>query len=933
MNRQSLTNRDRQVSSALLTAALGAAALFVAACDGANQGVQIGTGQDPDPVVVDFPIAYIKAPLPIDEDDGEFEQQDVREQITFFVGSDLYYRERAAVGAEDVNITERYTMGMGAVRDVEISYDAESLLFSMRGPFDPNLDEDEQPTWNIWRYTFETDELVRVIPSELTAEIGHDIMAKELPDGRIIFASTRQLRSQAVLLDEGKGGFLHLDEDENEYAFNLHIMDADGSNIDQVTFNQSHDLDPSVMNNGQIVFSRWDHYAPADAFDLYRMNPDGSGLELLYGKESHDTGTNGETIQFTMPREQDDGRIMSLVRPFTDTEGGGELVFIDTPNYVENTQPIAANMGALTGPAQEDATVNEVTTIPGFPSRGGRYSSVYPIQDGTGRLLVSWSQCRVMEVVQDDGDPDTIEPEPEIFPCTDERLAVTAIPEEDDDGNIIIDGDYVTAPPLYGVWIYDPRDQTQLPIVPGEEGFMFTEVVSGDPRPLPPAIPDGASQFDPGLDPTLAERGEAVLNIRNVYDWTGSMIVADPYTLADPVQTPASARPARFIRIEKAVSIPDEDLVDLDNTAFGVTTFNGMKEIVGYAEVEPDGSVVTRIPANTALAISILNDRGERISPRHRNWLAARPGQELKCQGCHTPGGGLSHGRAEAFESAYPGAQTAGLEFANTDPKWYANDVGETMAEIRARVSCVSPADIANPCDALEPSLNLVYTDVWSADPAIAQANNDAFEPALHQTLATQSPVNRPACLTDWEASCRITIHYETHIHPLWSLPRPQFDDQDPPQPILDPVSGLQVDRMCINCHTAIDPADGMTVQVPAGQLELTDGQSLDEPDHFHAYRELLVTDNLQILDNGMLVDQQIEVGVDIDGNPILETVPVQAPASINGAAASGEFFDRFTENEADLHYNILSEAERRLIAEWLDVGAQYYNDPFVVPQ
>jgi hypothetical protein len=32
------------------------------------------------------------------------------------------------------------------------------------------------------------------------------------------------------------------------------------------------------------------------------------------------------------------------------------------------------------------------------------------------------------------------------------------------------------------------------------------------------------------------------------------------------------------------------------------------------------------------------------------------------------------------------------------------------------------------------------------------------------------------------------------------------------------------------------------------------------------------------------------------------------------------------------MHYGYLSDAEKRLIAEWLDVGAQYYNNPFDVP-
>ena len=161
-----------------------------------------------------------------------------------------------------------------------------------------------------------------------------------------------------------------MDEDENEFAFNLHVMNDDGSELKQVTFNQSHDLDPSVMADGKIVFSRWDHNLSNNQVNLYRMNPDGSELELLYGQWSHDTGTNGTTIQFMQPRETEDGRVMVLARPFTSTEGGGELIVIDTAQYVENTQPLKDNIGILAGPAQQDATVNEVLTQPGVPSPG-----------------------------------------------------------------------------------------------------------------------------------------------------------------------------------------------------------------------------------------------------------------------------------------------------------------------------------------------------------------------------------------------------------------------------------------------------------------------------------------------------------------------------------------------------------------------------------
>jgi len=153
-----------------------------------------------------------------------------------------------------------------------------------------------------------------------------------------------------------------------------------------------------------------------------------------------------------------------------------------------------------------------------------------------------------------------------------------------------------------------------------------------------------------------------------------------------------------------------------------------------------------------------------------------------------------------------------------------------------------------------------------------------------------------------------------------------------PQIPLLD-GNGDPVNNNCLNCHTPVDVANANAPRVPAGQLELQDGPSPDEPDHYHAYRELLVTDNLQELDaNGALVDAMQVDGQDVDGNDILVPIPTPPPASVIGARASSDFFDRFNDpNDLD-HFNTLSQAERRLIAEWLDVGAQYYNNPFDAP-
>jgi hypothetical protein len=820
--------------------------------------VDLAGGQGPDPVVVDIPIAYVKRPVPVD-DQGNVEPSDARELITFNIGADLFVRERASPSATERNITETETQGLGDIRDLEVSFDGTRIIFAMRAQFIEGADEEDQPTWNIWEYDRDADSLTRVIASDITAEAGHDVAPHYLPDGRIIFSSTRQRQSSAILLDEGKPQFSALDEDRDEFAFVLHVMNEDGSDIHQVSFNQ--------MSDGRIAFARWNHMGGNNAIDVFTMNPDGTGLELLYGVNSHDTGTGGATIQFLQPREMPEGGLVAIIRPFTVDNFGGDIITIDTPNYIENTQPTVTNQGVLSGPAQAPAVINDVRTD-GTISPGGVFSDVYPLWDGTDRVFVSWSQCRLVELSNQ---------LPLIVPCTTQRLA---------------DPNAQPAQPLYGIWIYDLGDDTQLPVLTPEEGFMYTDVVAAQSRTPPPVIFDKETTGE--LDPNLVAEGVGILNIRSVYDIDGvDQAVPDIPGLADPAQTTAAERPARFLRIVKAVSMPDDEVRDFANTAFGRSAAQGMREIIGYAPIEPDGSVVVKVPANVALAISVLNESGQRFTARHQNWLQVRPGEELRCIGCHEPGNGVSHGRAEAFDSAYPGAINAGQPFPNTDSAIFA-DVGETMAEARARISC------ATDCSAITPSVDVIYDDVWTDEAAAGRPKDVSFSYLYADLLTATAPVS-DACQTSWTPACRIVINYEMHIHPLWETPRLAAD-------------GI-TDITCTSCHNTVD---AMAVQqVPAGQLDLTGGPSNEQADHFMSYRELLFPDNEQELIMGALQDSAVQIGID--------------PAmSVAGALASGQFFSRF--DAGSTHANYLSDAELKMIAEWLDIGAQYFNNPFDAP-
>jgi hypothetical protein len=51
---------------------------------------------------------------------------------------------------------------------------------------------------------------------------------------------------------------------------------------------------------------------------------------------------------------------------------------------------------------------------------------------------------------------------------------------------------------------------------------------------------------------------------------------------------------------------------------------------------------------------------------------------------------------------------------------------------------------------------------------------------------------------------------------------------------------------------------------------------------------------------------------------------------STAGALASNAFTSRFEPGGS--HAGRLEPVELRLVYEWLDIGAQYWNDPFAVP-
>jgi hypothetical protein len=895
----------------LKLAAIALPLLAVLGCSSASSGHAPGVagGQTLTPGITNFPLAYIKRPV-LTKD------VDVRDLITSITGGDLYIRNQASAAGGEVNVTASITKGMGDVRDLDVSPDGTTIVFSLRLPLNPKKPNTDptQPNWHIYTYNAATQAVTQLTNDTITA--GHDVGARYLPDGRIVFASSRQLATQSILLDEGRPQYQAQTDDRSQSIFLLHVMDGDGTSQHQISFNTNHDFAPSVLGNGQLIFSRWES-VNGGQISLYRANPSGTGLELFYGANSHATGaniagTNDNVIQFLNARELANGTLVAIVRPFLGTQLGGDIVQINAQGFVEIHQP--STPGGAAGTAQTSLTNLGVTTDANMPSLGGRFASVFPLYDGTNRMLVSWSPCLVLDT--------TVTPNTTNL-CTSSNTA----------------GPNVTlAPPQYTLWIYDLDKGTLGPVLSADVGTMVVEPIILQPRkPAPQILVDAAPA--PGQAETMSNAGVGLLDISSVYDVDG-VDTATPNIagVSDPGQAPFYTRPYRFIRIEKSVEIPGKTVRKINNSAFGPAGM-GMREILGYAPIQPDGSVQIQVPANVPFTIDIVDVHAKRITAQHTSWLQLLPGETKTCNGCHTTVNMTSHGRAGLTNPVNPGAPATGSPFPNTNPAIALTNAGATMAQTLALTTCtangLTPNGATTPCSQIL-SADVTYDGIWTVGTTPPQA--DTKISYAYADLTSASPVtaaSNPSCVS-WTAQCRVTLHYANASDAAMRLPYIQSVWSAASR--TNVINGVTTPTVCSVCH---DPVSAMAmVQVPQGQLDLTGSASNIDTTVVTSYEQVLFAHNAQTLNMGVLQDLLVPAPGPPDpvtGLPTTIMVPVSlAPPMVAGsAAASTTFFRMFDGSFMDPvldHTGFLSPAELRLIAEWLDIGAQFYNDPFVAP-
>jgi hypothetical protein len=433
----------------------------------------------------------------------------------------------------------------------DIDYDAQRVVMSAR------LSQDQR--YGIFVLTLATGQV-----EQLSTNPSRDyIYPVYLPEGRILFMTNEVVE---------EGAPQHRDEYERGTTTQLGVLAQDGTETLGAR-NLSHRVFPTVLSDGRVMMTQWDHLGDMNAGHLIIVNPDMTTVREAYGKEG-----GGVANSYLKAVEIAPGRVVTIATERDGTLQSGALVDVrlgksypcaddparngdgwDADDVCANRNPSEANSGyrILTPqvPRGEE---------PSSPTIGRYYDATPLTAKEQPHLLVSWA----------DG------------PVDDMTLGEAGLT------------------PDFGLYLFDSRTGTRRPIYNDEATWdIFAKPLRV--RRAPPDIPaSGTNQFSDTA---------VLMGSMNVYDSTTSEFV------------PGSVYGVRILEgFSSEEGVPED---------FGLTEHEG-SALVGIAKVLPDGSWAALIPANIPVHLQPIDVFGMALASEPV-WISGRAGESRFCGGCH----------------------------------------------------------------------------------------------------------------------------------------------------------------------------------------------------------------------------------------------------------------------------------------------------------
>jgi len=171
----------------------------------------------------------------------------------------------------------------GTVGHPDLSFDARRVVFSY---CDNTVEPRDKRRFFLYELDLKTGELRQITGQPgvdpLQGWEGRDTVLIEdfdpcyLPDGGIMFVSTRNQ------------GFGRCHGGRYTPSYVLYRCEADGSKITRLSYGEANEWNPSVLADGQIVYTRWDYINRHDTVlqSLWTTRPDGTGTAHYYANST-----------------------------------------------------------------------------------------------------------------------------------------------------------------------------------------------------------------------------------------------------------------------------------------------------------------------------------------------------------------------------------------------------------------------------------------------------------------------------------------------------------------------------------------------------------------------------------------------------------------------------------------------------------------------
>jgi cytochrome c553 len=407
-----------------------------------------------------------------------------------------------------------------------------------------------------------------------------------------------------VLLDDPAGGVrdpdVHYDGRKILFSYrrggtttyHLYEIDADGTNLRQLTDGPDNDIEPIYTPDGGIVFcsSRCHRFVPCwrtQVAVLYRCDADGRNVRMLSNNSEQ------ENTPWMLP----DGRVLYMRWEYVDRH---MMLY----HHLWTVNPDGTGVMVYFGNQHPGLVMIDAKPIPGTGLVVASFSPGHGMTEHAG----------VITIVDPRRGPDDMSMARKISP----RTFRDPYP---------LSADYFFVADKAGLHLLTAQGQVETVYQPHQPGGRWD---CHEPRPLrarprEPVIP---SRF-------AAEQPAGRLVLSDVYAGR-NMAGVRPGEIKKLLVLEQLPRPGNFSNGQEPLTVGGTFLIE---------------RILGTVPVEPDGSASFEAPALKSLFFVAL-DENDRSVKRMQSFVTLQPGETTSCVGCHEPRVQAPHARPAATLAA-----------------------------------------------------------------------------------------------------------------------------------------------------------------------------------------------------------------------------------------------------------------------------------------